>query len=365
MADSPTRNRARDLLAKPENGAPKTDAELLELDRVKARAREAKAEAKRIVRALEKELGEYQDRLGFLDKLSDAPDPKPYKVRRKGRKKGKLPQASYVMLASDWHMGENVRPETCQWRNEYNPDIARTRAEKYWKSNLTMLNAARSAWDIRQGVLWLGGDLMTGYIHEEYEEDNFLSPVEEALLVYETMNHGIERLLAESDLEHILIPTNHGNHGRTGKKMRIGTSAKNSYEWMLYQFLARRWEEEDRVTFQISAGYHNLVDLYGFRIRFHHGDQIGYGGGIGGLSIPVNKRIGRQAKGDPEKVHLDAIGHFHSLQHPKDFIVNGSLIGWNAFAESKGFGFEAPMQASFVVDERHPIVSNFNPILVT
>ena len=44
--------------------------------------------------------------------------------------------------------------------------------------------------------------------------------------------------------------------------------------------------------------------------------------------------------------------------------MNSSLIGWNAFAETLGFGFEPPMQASFVVDEKYRCVSNFNPIFV-
>ena len=325
-----------------------------------------------MIAALEKELRESKSRTAWLDRLAARPAPKPYKVRRKGSKKGKLPQGTYFQLASDWHMGERVRPETVQGRNEYNPEIAQERAEQFFRSNLTMLNAARAAWDVRQCVFWLGGDLITGYIHEEYEEDNFLSPTEESLLVFDTLNRGIQYMLDRSDLEEILVVTNHGNHGRTGKKLRIATEQRNSFEWMLYHFLSRYWANEPRLKFQIASGYHNVVDAYGFGVRFQHGTLIGYQGGIGGLPIPVQKRIGRQAKGEyalPDKVRgapirLDVIGHFHSLQHPKDFIVNGSLIGWNAYAEAKGFGFEPPMQCSFVIDEEHKLVSNFNPILV-
>lgn len=353
------RRAARDLLGQPAE----TDEDLLARDRAWARVAKRARESRRVIKALEKELGEYQDRLAHLDSLAEAPDPEPYSVTAKRRKRG-VPNAAYVMLASDWHMGERVRPETVGNRNEYNPDIAQERAQQFFESNLTMLNAARSAWRIDTGVLWLGGDLMTGYIHEEYEEDNFLSPVEESLLVFRTLNAGFRYLLDKSDLETILVPTSHGNHGRTGKKLRISTSQRNSYEWQLYRFLEEHWKNEPRLKFQVANGYHNVVSIFDRRIRFHHGDQVGYQGGIGGLSIPVNKRIGRQAKADAEQVYLDCLGHFHSLQFPKDFIVNGSLIGWNAYAEAKGFGYEEPMQASFVIDDRYGLVSNFNPILV-
>lgn len=359
-SNNPMRNRAREIL---KTKKPETDEAHLQKDRTKAASARKLREARAVIRALEKELDEAQQRTELVFRLDEAPPAKPYKRSR--RKKKSSRDATYVMLASDWHVGERVRPENASYRNEYTPDIAAERAEQFFKSSLVMLNAARSAWDIDHGVFWLGGDLITGYIHEEYEESNFLSPSQEALLCFELLNKGLRHMLDASDLAHILVPTNHGNHGRTTKKKRAATSAYNSFEWMLYKFMAEYWKDEPRLEFKISDGYHNLVDVYDdFRIRFHHGDEIGYGGGVGGLSIPVNRRIGRQAKNDPERVDLDVLGHFHALQYPRDFIVNGSMIGWCAYAENKGFPFEAPLQASFVVDQKHGLVNNFNPILV-
>ena len=349
-----------------------TDAMALRAQRRKEGDAVQKREMRKVQRALEKELVGANARADFFDSLAAAPDPEPYNVRAMKGQGKKLPAATYAMLASDWHMGERVRPENVGYRNEYNPEIAQDRARQFWKSNLIMLNMARRAWDIRQGVLWLGGDLMTGYIHEEYLEENFLSPVEEALLIFEVMVSGIKTLLAQSDLEHILIPTSNGNHGRTGLKIKIATYAKNSFEWMLYHMLDRHFEDEPRITFQIANGYNNLVDLYGYRINFHHGDAVGYGGGIGGIAIPMNRRIGRAAASIPVRwegtekgvPHLYVNGHFHSLQFPRFFMQNGSLIGWNDFAERIGCPFDDPQQASFVVDEKFKVVSNFNPILV-
>lgn len=350
-----------------------SDAEALAVERERGRSRAQERERRKVMKGLEKELKILETRQAFIDHLADAPDPKPFKIRKHKGQGRRSPAATYCMNASDWHMGERVRPENVGWRNEYDPGIAQERAEKFWDSQLTMLSAARAAWDIRQGVLWLGGDLMTGYIHEEYEEENFLSPVEESLLVYKTMVSGIRHILATSDLEHILIPTSNGNHGRTGRKIRIATYAKNSFEWMLYQYLALAFDDEPRIKFQISNGYNNLVDLYGTRINYHHGDAVKFAGGVGGPTIALNKRIGRIAAGVPKRwegtdkgaPHLYVQGHLHSLMYPKGSIYNGSLIGWNDFAEWIGAGYEDPMQTSFVVDERYGIVSNFNPIIVT
>lgn len=366
------RGRVEELRAKIKAKEP-TDAQALANERAKERDRVNKREQRKVVKALEKEVGEFADREAFLDGLARAPDPKPYKVRKLRGQGKKLPAAAYCMNVSDLHMGERVRPENVGWRNEYNPEIAQERAEQMWKSNLVMLNTARSAWDIRQMVLWMGGDLMTGYIHEEYEEENFLSPNQESLLVFKTMVSGIKTLLARSDLEHILIPTSNGNHGRTGRKIRIATYSKNSFEWLLYHHLKLFFEGEPRVKFQIANGYNNLVDVYGVRINYHHGDAVKFAGGIGGPTIALNKRIGRIAASVPLRwegtergaPHLYVQGHLHTWMFPKGSIYNGSGIGWNDFAEWLGVGYEDPVQTSFVVDERHKVVSNFNPILLT
>lgn len=346
--------------------------EVLERSRQQDASKGKLREARKIIHALERELETVELRQAFLDVLEEAPDPDPIVIREGRRKKKKLPPATFFALASDWHVGERVRPENVGHRNEYSPEIASERAAQYFDSTLTMLNASRGAWSIDQMVFWLGGDLMTGYIHEEYLSENFLSPTEEALLAHEVLVRGIDRLLAESDCETIYIPTSNGNHGRTGKKISISAYARNSYEWMLYQFLARHYAHEPRIRFQIANGYHNILDVYGFRVNFHHGDAIGYGGGVGGLSIPTNRRIGRQASGLPPEwegtvkaaPHLNVFGHFHQRLNTGSFIVNGSLIGWNDFAERIGCPFEVPAQTCFVIDERYRAVSHYSPLLV-
>lgn len=327
--------------------------------------RDARKELRAVVKALEHRNAELEEANAFLMNIEDATDAAcNAKPIRRLRRKTILPEATYVMMASDWHMGERVRPEMVQGLNEYNPEIAQERAERYFRSNLVMLRAARSAWEVNQVLLWLGGDLMTGYIHEEYEEENFLSPTEESLLAFDVLFRGIDYMLDEYDVERVLVFTNQGNHGRTGRKKRITSYFRNSYEYMLYQMLAKHFKNSTRVDFQIGQGYHNIVDIYGYKIRGSHGDAITHRGGIGGIAPALYRRIGRQGEGG-DTVDLDIMGHFHQLQFPRRVVMNGSLIGWNAFGDWIGAASELPMQASFVIDAKHKIPSNFNPIFVT
>jgi hypothetical protein len=278
-------------------------------------------------------------------------------------KKHTLPEATYFMLASDWHVGERVRPNEIGGRNEYKPEIATARAEQYFKSNLLMMNAARSAWSIDTAVLWIGGDLCTGYIHEEFVAENFLSPLEEMALAFDLMERGIKYLLNHGDLARLVVVTSNGNHGRTTKKVHAAGGFRNSYEFAMYKQLAKRFENEPRVTFQLGEGYYNDLRVYGEVIRFSHGDGVKFGGGVGGISVPFNRRIGREAQ-SVGRILLYCHGHFHTYDPGRRRVGNGSLIGFNSYADRNGFEFEEPMQASFVVDSRHKVVSNLNPILL-
>jgi hypothetical protein len=105
------------------------------------------------------------------------------------------------------------------------------------------------------------------------------------------------------------------------------------------------------VEWQIGESYHNIVELYGKTLRFHHGDGLKYQGGIGGLTVPVEKAIASWNK-SPIKADLDCFGHWHSqMQNPK-FCANGSLIGFNAYAIAIKAAFEPPQQTFFLFDKQ-------------
>lgn len=273
-----------------------------------------------------------------------------------------LPEATYVMLASDWHMGERVRSSEVRGLNEYNPDIAQERAEQFWRRNLTMLQAARSAWDVNQCVVWLGGDFMTNYLHDENVSENFLSPTEEMKLVYDALSRGLEYVLSHYECERVIVVTSSGNHGRNTKKKHAAGSFRTSYEFLVYQLLEERFQ--GRVEFQLGYGYENHLTLYGnYRIRFHHGDEVQYQGGVGGIYPALYRRIHRTNSGG-DAASLDCFGHHHTLGFAPGAAGNGSLIGPNAYGLAKGFPPEVPQQASFIVDSKYLVQSAMSPILV-
>lgn len=311
------------------------------------------------VRALRRELHEAEERFQFMAGLKD-PNARPFipKIAYKGTPTSlQYPsgEAVLVFVASDWHIEERVDAKTVNDRNEYNPDIAWRRSRKFFESCLWLLGKERKGAEIDTMIFGILGDMITGYIHEELREANYLSPVEATLMAHEMLVEGINRFLNEGDLKELIIPCCHGNHGRVNPKKTISTSAANSYEWMMYHHLRKHFEGEDRVKFIIADGYHIYVHVFESKkhpeltttIRFHHGDSVQYGGGVGGITIPLRKAIAQWNKNIP--ADLDVLGHFHQMTDGGEFVTNGSLIGWNAYALSIKAGFERPRQVGFLV----------------
>ncbi len=256
-------------------------------------------------------------------------------------------EAVAFAIASDWHVEETVDKKSVSGLNEFNLDIAEDRITKFFQRTARMTEIQRNGAKIDNLVLALLGDLMTGYIHEELQESNSLSPTETVLWLIDRVTSGVKFLSQHFD--RITIPCVYGNHGRTTKKPRHGTGAANSYEWMMYHILAKSLSGV--ADFQISDGYHLYLDVAGKTVRVHHGDGLKYQGGIGGLTIPVEKAIASWNKGIT--ADLDVFGHWHQSQQNPKWVCNGSLIGHNAYSIAIKAPFEPPSQTYFLLDKRH------------
>jgi hypothetical protein len=260
-------------------------------------------------------------------------------------------ESTAIILCSDLHYEEVVDPNKIDQLNEYNTTIAKRRFNKLFQNALKLIDINRNGANITQCVLWLGGDLINGYIHPEFVENNEMSPIEACLEVYKLCISSIDFLLENGNFDKLHIVTNIGNHGRTTDKMRVSTSAENSYEYMIYNFLANHYVKNKKVNFKITKGYFNWMNIYGYDIRFHHGDNVRFAGGVGGITIPLNKAIAQwnQAKA----AYLDIMGHWHQRMSTKNAIINGSVVGYNEYALSIKAAFERPQQSFLLMNSKY------------
>lgn len=257
-----------------------------------------------------------------------------------------------TLLASDWHWGEVVDPAQIGGVNEYGLKTAHDRAKRMINNTIDLLNNHMVNPSYPGVVFALGGDMITGDIHEELVATNEREVMPTVVDLWGVLAWCIETLADK--FGRVFVPCVSGNHGRNTKKIRAKGRNFTSFDWLLYTFLAKRFESDARVTFYIPDGADALYSVYGHRYLLTHGDQFRGGDAlIGPLGPIVRGDHRKRARNMQINADYDTIvmGHWHQLMQTQKFIVNGSLIGYNEYAYNNNYGFEPPRQALWIT---HP-----------
>jgi len=324
----------------------------VEEDVVLHKTKQDKSEATKKNKAYLKRIAELEEVIEGYDKI------KPISTHTiKPKSSSSKNEGTIVVLASDWHCEELVDPLTINGLNKHNLAIARKRGEEFFQATLRLTQILGRDVDVNHMVLALLGDFITGSIHEEMLETAEVEPTLAIIEAQKMLTSGIQFLLDNTELS-FTIPCHSGNHARTTLKTRHATEAGHSYEYIMYHMMADHFSGNTRVKFIIPRSYHSFITVYGTTIRFHHGHNIRYGGGIGGLTIPVNKAIAQWNKS--KVADLDCFGHWHTRFDGGNFIANGSNIGFNAFAVSIKASYDKPSQTLFLIDKKRGRTVNWN-----
>jgi len=322
-------------------------ADQLAVEKERARTKEAREdlrEAHKLIQRLERELG-------VLEQVGHRTEPPRW---LKSPPKSKRHRGTPWLLLSDLHLDEVVEPAELMGVNAYNRQIAGMRLKDTFESAVKI---ARDYWqgiDYDGFVCPLAGDIFSGSIHEELKETN-----EDTLLG--SLDYWIDpiaaglKLLAD-EFGRLHVPVVVGNHGRTTRKPRSKMRARDNFDWFLGKALERCFANDPRVTFDVSESTDSLVSSYGQTVNITHGDQASGGAGIGGIWPPLMRLTARKSqKHAAIKMPFDLMicGHWHQLVFGPQFIVNGSLKGYDEYAWTSNFGFEPPAQAMWLMTPEH------------
>ena len=276
---------------------------------------------------------------------------------RKANAKGKR-RVTLVADLSDLHAGEIVRPEEMGGFNAYNLRIADIRLKAFFANVVELSRDWFAGVEYDGIVLPLGGDLVSGSIHDELRETDELSVFDSTLWVAERLLAGLEVWAEAFGTVHVVsVP---GNHGRDQKIPRYkGRSAHNA-DTHIARMLAMSWKGSG-VTFDIPETIDAGFEVYSTRFAMVHGEEYQKNNPgtseIGSLG-PVKRGTlrasrAKQAEGRPFDVNL--VAHFHQRVYAPDqgFVMNGSVKGYDEYARGLSLKPEVPQQVLFVVDPEH------------
>lgn len=264
-------------------------------------------------------------------------------------------EACAILVISDVHLGETVLPSKVNGQNSFNAKVCEKRLAEVFRRYVDLLRQYRTLAKIKEGVIYLGGDLVTGTIHEELLESNDLSTPNAVLMAEEFIERGIRYVIKNSGLDKITVVCLSGNHDRTTNKIRHSTFVDNSYATIIYAHLRKRFLENPAIQFVIGDGEYAYTDIYGFKLRYTHGHRIKFGGGVGGLTIPWTKHVMRMNRENPADFTIGGHLHTFTVNYENGFLVNGSLIGDTPY--SLPFGHQEPCQGMVVVDRKRCVTA--------
>jgi len=242
-----------------------------------------------------------------------------------------------MTIWSDWHYGEVVRPEEVGGVNIFNADVAAERIRMLVDVtvDLCMNHMGRADTKYPGIVVCLGGDMITGDIHDELTATNDRTTHQSVNDLTDLIAAALEHLAAH--FGRVFVPCVVGNHGRSTRKPRMKGRVYTSYEYILYCSLERHFRNDKRVQFYIPGESDAYFKVYDHRFLLTHGDSLGVKGGDGiiGPLGPITRGVIKIRNSEMQigrDIDTVLMGHWHTLTWGDGYIVNGALKGYDEYA---------------------------------
>lgn len=274
-----------------------------------------------------------------------------------------------ITMWSDWHYGEVVRPEEVGGVNEFNTAIAATRINTLVETIIDLCFNHMGKADTKYPgiVVCLGGDMISGDIHEELLATNERTPQQCINELTDLLVAALERMA--DAFGRVFVPCVVGNHGRATHKPRAKGRVYTSHEWNIYCNLERYFRKDKRVQFFIPDQSDAAFTVYDHRFLLTHGDSLGVKGGdgiIGSLGPIMRGRIktfNSEAQIGREFDTL-IIGHWHQYITVPGLIVNNCLKGFDEYARLfLRAPYSRPSQALWFVHPKHGLTTHWQVFL--
>lgn len=332
------------------------------LDETRKKIEEAKLKASknvilkqnRIIVQLSQDLEEAKNfRETYLGMAPQSEDIPQWEIDR-SKKAGEEPNIP-VLMTSDYHIGELVKPEEIGNSNCYNLRVAEERIKRLATGVLAKVGKKR----VPMLYLLRLGDMINGELREEDVRTNATDVNACAKICAQYEAAMIKELLKVAN--RIRIISTPGNHGRKCKKPE-SKNIMNNDDMQVTSYLELLFMDNKRVEFYAPPSGEAYFQIYGTKFLAMHGDRTGVrGGGTGFIGVSATIAKGEKKTRNAYAVegksvdHL-LIGHFHTPLELEHTIANASLVGHNQYARDLKLEHAHPSQTLFWVHPKYGVV---------
>lgn len=272
-----------------------------------------------------------------------------------------------VMHLTDIHMGAVQEPNEIEGFNAYSPDIAKERAIDFTSRWLKWVKYQTKAYNIKDAVVLITGDLISGDIHEELKVTNaYPTPVqvaEASMLVAEMIS-----IIAPYFKNVTVHFVSEDNHSRLTKKPQAKEAGLNSLNYLVGVMIQAHLALLSNVKMNIYPMLEKVVEVNDRLYLLSHGHNV-----RGWMGMPwygIERKVGKEAQARMQIImqefekartigfHKYVFGHFHTPIDTPLYSCGSSLQGTDAYDHQVG-RYAQPGQSAWLVHSRN---GDFNRI---
>lgn len=329
-------------------------ADAIEIERERLRGRDTASE----LRKAQADLIEAQDiREGILGLKPETLVPR-LNVYRPSKSKGKR---TVIIHLSDWHCGEVVRIEEMDGVNSYDLSIFKKRVSRLAGAAQELLTTHWKGDAPEKIIVILGGDMISGEIHEELAKTNEALAAPAVKVCAEHMAGLLKKLAEVAPMDVYSLP---GNHGRLTKKPESKGMAINSFDTLItniVEMILPVSGTHNPVKFFYSKSGDALFRVYKLVFCAVHGDRIGSKGGQGflGALATVIRGIAKcraYYTGQGIIVNYFLTAHLHTTAKLPRGFANGSLVGPSEYSRDLRADPEEAKQNFIVIHSERGVI---------
>lgn len=349
-------NERRNDEPRPPKSYTKVELDVLEEHRLERKIKQLLSEKQELL----KRLAATGDFMTALEGVAEPLEPVSFQPREPSAKS--LAETA-VLVLSDLQWGEVIDLGVMDGLNSYNVEIAQERLERVFQTWADLLTTHWAGPPPERILLVLGGDLISGEIHEELAKTNGLLSIPALRDCAANICAGI-RLLYEQvgvPIDIISVP---GNHGRVTRKTESKLYAAHSYDTLCADIVELEFRENGKMpkwlTMWKPSSGDALIWVYGYRVLITHGDRIGSRGGAGFVGTAATvargfKKLVMDYSGRGITLDFIVCGHFHTALQLEEGVCNGCLPGPSEYSRDLRFRPRPAVQAFITFHPRRGV----------
>lgn len=282
-------------------------------------------------------------------------------------KKGKLSKIKYEkivpsvqgkknmckeLLLSDLHYGKLVKSHDGT-KNSFDSTIARKRMSYLCDLFIREVKDSQKTFNVSRIILALMGDIIESYTMHGLESAKGceFNNAEQIVVATQSLFSDLIEPVAKLGIP-ITIPCIPGNHDRTGYEKTYNQIGRDYMTFIIYSMLQSLCQAKGitNIDFIITNQSYVILDVFGDKILYHHGDLACKG--VGHTKLKNFRRDVEDQVGF--KIHGSRSGHTHEyvVFGRGEDIVNGCLVGQDDYAHNKGYSTEASQTINDYIDTK-------------